>query len=181
MNKTVLLMTLAFIGTSVLLSSPARAEKLQLKLGADASVFWPTSSKTRDQLGNSWFSVGLGLSQIRVATERGSVSPELQFISQKKDNNKAVFGYLGMSYRKAIGPASSAMVPYAGASAGIGALKIEVPSENIDSGYSIRPAGSVFTGITYTEHAFAELRYTMATKVDGYDLSGLQARAGYRF
>lgn len=83
---------------------PAEPQKPKPKrrfyLGPNLGVYLPTDSKTQRRFGSTWFNFGLGVGAIAGIRPSGRISPDLHFLSQSNNGNRAFVGMLGIEYRR---------------------------------------------------------------------------------
>jgi hypothetical protein len=151
-------------------------------IGPQVGAFLPTSSKVRDHFGSSWLSIGPGLGAVKQPSYEGRFAFDFSFSSQKKNGNRAYILPLGVSYTKALlrDPERSAQ-PFVGAALNVVGTKLRSIPDGVDTGVKAGAGGSVFLGSTVGEKAFVEARYRTMTSVAGFNFSGLDLTAGYRF
>ena len=151
-------------------------------LGPQIGTFLPTSARVRDRFGSSWFSIGPGLGAIRQPAYKGRFSYDVSFSSQKSGGNRAYVVPVGASYTKALrSDATCSTQPYYGVTLNVVGTKIRSLPDAVDTGVRAAPGGSLFLGSTLGEQAFVEARYRAMSKVAGFNFSGLDLTAGYRF
>jgi len=162
-------------------TEPASApRKPRFRIGPEIGVYLPTSSKTRDQFGSTWLTLGLGLGSIGRITPKGQTSFDLQILYQSRNGNHAFLAPIGVGYRTAIRQ-SGANTVYVGATGDLYLADLRSGAYNVHSGLRTGVGGSVLTGINFGESGFAEARYLFVSRIKSFDLSGLNLTAGYRF
>lgn len=159
--------------------SQPRRPTPRFRIGPEVGLFLPTDSKTRDRFGDSWFSVGVGLGGIREYRTQGGISLDLNVITHKRGDNRALFIPIGLGYYKALAPGPTR--PYIGGSVNLYLADLRAPADGVRSGLRAGGGGSVFSGLTLSGNAAIEIRYYLASRIRGFDLSGLNLRAGFRF
>ena len=152
----------------------------RFRFGPAVGVFLPSSSKTRDRFGDTWFSIGLGLGSINPVSTKGNVALDLNLLYHGRDSNHAFFAPLGIGYRVALTPGTGT-IPYAGASVDANFADITSNPDNIHNSFNVGAGASEFVGVNFGDSAFLEARYYEFSRVSGFDLSGLSVDAGYRF
>jgi hypothetical protein len=153
----------------------SRARRFRLRVGPQVGVFLPTDSKTSDRFGDSWYSIGIGIGQIVPALPGGRLEFDMNILTKKR----ALVIPLGLGYRRAFSGGSTR--PYVGVSANLVLADLRSPQDNVRSGMRAGGGGSVFIGTTLSDDGFIEARYLAASRVRGFDLSGLNLTAGARF
>lgn len=159
-------------------SVPKSSHRFQI--GPEIGVFLPTSGKTRDQFGSSWLSVGLGFGTINRVTPQGQITFDLQLLYQTRDNGHAFVAPVGVSYRKAVSQSGGNTV-YVGVTGDLYLVDLRSLDCDVHSGLRTGFGGSVLTGVNLGESGYLEARYLAVSRVKGFDLSGLNLTAGYRF
>ena len=150
------------------------------RIGPEVGLFLPTSSKTSNRFGSSWLSLGIGLGQVDQVTEKGQTTFDLNILYQSKNGNSALVAPVGVAYRVALGK-SGINTPYAGVSADLVLADLKSKQDNVNHGLQTAAGGSAFIGIDFGTTGFLEARYLGITSMKGFDLSGLNLSAGYRF
>ena len=159
-------------------SSPKK--RARFRIGPEIGVYLPTSSKARSQFGNTWLTVGLGIGSIGRVTTSGQTSLDLQILYQSKNGNHAFLAPIGIGYRKALSQ-DSAATPYVGATADFYLADLRSGDYDVHSGLRTGFGGSALAGINFNDSGFLEARYLIVSRIKGFDLSGLDVTAGYRF
>ena len=165
-------------GDSPQSDAPKKSGRLQI--GPEVGVYLPTSSKTRSEFGGSWLTIGLGLGSIHQVHGKGQTAFDLQVLYQKKNGNHAFLAPLGISYRTAISQSAGNTV-YVGVTGDLYLADLRAQDYDVHSGLRTGFGGSVLTGVNFGDSAFLEARYLGVSKIKGFDLSGLNLTAGYRF
>ncbi len=160
-------------------AEPAK-KKYRLRIGPEIGVFLPTSSKARSEFGSSWVSIGLGIGSIGQVPKKGQTSLDLQILYQTRGDNHAFLAPIGIGYRTALSQSGS-VTTYAGVTGDIYLADLRSGAYNVHSGLRTGFGGSVLLGVNSGDSAFFEARYLGVSKIKGFDLSGLNLTAGYRF
>ena len=155
-------------------------KKYRLRIGPEIGVFLPTSSKARSEFGSSWVSIGLGIGSIGQVPKKGQTSLDLQILYQTRGDNHAFLAPIGVGYRTALSQSGS-VTTYAGVTGDIYLADLRSGTYNVHSGLRTGFGGSILLGINSGDSAFFEARYLGVSKIKGFDLSGLNLTAGYRF
>ena len=143
-------------------------------------VFFLTAGKARSQFGNSAVSLGLGLGSIAQASTQGRLALDLQVQYHTKNGNHLFVAPLGEAYRKALNE-GTANVAYVGATADLDIVDIRSGDFDVHSGVRTAFGASPLVGVSFGDSGFVEARYLYVSRVKGFDLSGLNLSAGYRF
>jgi hypothetical protein len=145
-------------------------------------LYLPTSSKTRDRFGKSWFSFGVAFGGVGEADPHGRFEPDISFVYRKSGDDKLFMVPLGVGYRKSLSrdPAAKSST-YVGASADAILAQVRSAIDGVDTGTKVVAGGSLFVGVNLRDNAYIEARYRVSSKVGGFDLSGAQLSAGFRF
>ena len=150
------------------------------QFGPEAGVYLPTASKTRSAFGSDWFNIGLGVGGIQRARYGGQVQFDFGLYGTAKSDRRILIAPIGLTYRRAL-TKSRSVGPYAGVSADADLTQLRSDSEGIRSRIRGTPGGSVFIGTTLQDRAYLQARYFGMGKIRGYDFSGLNLSAGFRF
>ncbi len=152
----------------------------RFQIGPEVGVYLPTSAKTRNEFGGSWFTIGLGLGSINQVRAQGQVAFDLQVLYQQKNGNHVFLAPVGVSYRTAVSQSGGNTV-YVGAAADLYLADLRAQDYDVHSGLRTGFGGSVLAGVNFGDSAFLEARYLAVSRIKGFDLSGLDLTAGYRF
>jgi hypothetical protein len=152
----------------------------RFRIGPEVGVYFLTSGKARSQFGNSAISLGLGLGSIAQASTRGRLALDLQVQYQTRDGNHLFLAPLGVAYRKALN-SGGPNVAYAGATVDLDFVDIRSADYNVHSGVRTAFGASPLIGVSFGDSGFLEARYLYVSRIKGFDLSGLNLSAGYRF
>lgn len=153
----------------------------RFRIGPTIGFFLPSDSKTRDRFGSSWFALGLGIGPVSGVTSKGTVGFDINLLYQQHDGNHALIVPIGVGYRVALTKDTTAKsIPYAGITADYYIVNFKSNPENINGTYGAG-GGSALLGINFGNTANVEARYQFASKTRGFDFSGLNLTAGYRF
>ncbi len=152
----------------------------RFRFGPAVGVFLPSSNKTRDRFGSTWYSIGIGLGAINPVSTKGNLAVDLNLFYHGRDSNHAFFIPLGVGYRIALAPGTGT-IPYAGVSVDANFADITSNPDNVHNSFTVGAGASEFVGVNFGDSAFLEARYYEFSRVSGFDLSGLSVDAGYRF
>lgn len=159
---------------------PEAPHRSRFRIGPEVGVFFLTSGKARSQFGNSAVSLGIGLGSIAQAPTHGRVALDLQIQYQSRNGNHLFLAPLGLAYRKALNSGGS-NVAYVGATVDLDFVDIRSGDYNVHSGVRTAFGASPLIGVSFGDSGFLEARYLYVSRVKGFDLSGLNLSAGYRF
>ena len=159
---------------------PEAKHRSRFRIGPEVGVFFLTSGKARSQFGNSSVSLGLGLGSIAQASTQGRLALDLQVQYQKRNGNHLFLAPLGVAYRKALN-SGGPNVAYVGVTADLDFVDIRSGDYNVHSGVRTAFGASPLIGVSFGDSGFLEARYLYVSRVKGFDLSGLNVSAGYRF
>ena len=159
---------------------PASKKRSRFRIGPEVGVYFLTSGKARSQFGSSSLSIGLGLGSISQASTRGRLALDLQVQYQTRNGNHMFLAPLGIAYRKALNQGGPNVV-YVGATADLDFVDIRSGDYNVHSGVRTAFGASPLIGVSFGDSGFLEARYLYVSRVKGFDLSGLNVSAGFRF
>jgi hypothetical protein len=151
----------------------------QFLIGPEASVFFPTSSKTGNAYGKSWTSIGLGIGSAYQASKHGILSPYLTILYNTHDGNRAFLLPLGISYNRSLTNSPNSAY-YGGDLFAIGADQRDV-SDNVHSGFNYGAGARVQIGYEFGRAAYVQASYMETTTIKSFDFSGSAIEAGIRF
>lgn len=160
--------------------APAPKKNNRFRIGPEVGVYFLTSGKARSQFGNSAISLGLGLGSIAQASTRGRLALDLQVQYQTRSGNHMFLAPLGIAYRKALNQGGP-NVAYVGATADLDFVDIRSADYNVHSGVRTAFGASPLIGVSFGDSGFLEARYLYVSRIKGFDLSGLNLSAGFRF
>jgi len=169
----------------------------RFRIGPEIGVFLPTSNETKNTFGDSWTTFGIGLGSITTPPGGpGQIVLDLDVYYKKRGQNRVTMIPISLEYRKSLGRAPAigedgqpvdprqpgrGLTPYVGVAGSLVLADLRVPSQNIGSGFRATVGGSALLGTTISDDAYLEARYLAVGRVRGYDLSGLNLTAGFRF
>jgi hypothetical protein len=152
---------------------------LDIMVGPEASVFFPTSGKTSNTYGNSWASIGVGLGSAYQANSKGNLSPFFTILYNTHDNNRAFLLPFGIAYNKALSPSASS------AYYGVDLLAVAADQRsvinNVHSGFSFAPGARAAFGYEFGKTAYVQAAYMLTSSIKGFNFSGTSLEAGIRF
>lgn len=159
---------------------PDAKPRSRFRIGPEVGVYFLTSGKARNEFGNSAVSLGLGLGSIAQASTQGRLALDLQVQYQTRNGNHLFLAPLGIAYRKALN-SGTANVTYVGVTADLDFVDIRAGDYGVHSGVRTAFGASPLVGVSFGDSGFLEARYLYVSRVKGFDLSGLNLSAGYRF
>ena len=159
---------------------PETKRSNRFRIGPEVGVFLLTSGKARSQFGNSAVSLGLGLGSIAQASTQGRLALDLQIQYQTRNGNHLFLAPIGVGYRKALNEGTSS-VAYVGVTGDLDLVDIRSGDYDVHSGIRTAFGASPLIGVSFGDSGFLEARYLYVSRVKGFDLSGLNLSAGYRF
>ena len=159
---------------------PEAKRRSRFRIGPEVGVFFLTSGKARSEFGNSAVSLGIGLGSIAQASTQGRLALDLQVQYQTRNGNHLFLAPLGVAYRKALN-SGGPNVAYVGVTADLDFVDIRSGTYNVHSGVRTAFGASPILGVSFGDSGFLEARYLYVSRVKGFDLSGLNLSAGYRF
>lgn len=172
--------TTAPVSTAPETPAPTPKKSNRFRIGPEVGVYFLTSGKARSQFGNSALSLGLGLGSITQESTRGRLALDVQVQYQTRNGNHMFLAPLGVAYRKALNEGSSSTA-YVGVTADLDFVDIRSGDYNVHSGVRTAFGASPLIGVSFGDSGFLEARYLYVSHVKGFDLSGLNLSAGYRF
>jgi len=182
MKKQFLLLALAALSCALFCSS-ARADEaggFLSKIGPEAEIYVPFSSKTKDRFGSSFKGLGIGFGSIRPQAG-GRFSPDISIMREEQSGDRALLALAGLQYRKTFAATvddDERYVPYFGAGANLVYGRLRVNDQR-DSDFGA--GASVFVGTSIGRRAFVEARVRGLSEVADYNFSGVSLSAGLRF
>lgn len=160
------------------------AQYEKLGLGPSAGIFMPSSSTLRDALGDSWVSIGIGVTN--GAQIKRKAGMDWNFISQNSRGNRALivtpsFGIMiPFQDQQVVGSVGAQF--YGAARAGVSYIDYGItrPGTTVrDSARRFTLDGNVELGAALGQMWRAYVRYDLMQKVDDFDFSGLSLGVSY--
>jgi hypothetical protein len=148
--------------------------------GPDLGLYLPTKNLVKDRFGDNWFSLGIGFGQYETAPMAGRIGFNLSFFTNKHNSNTAFLIPIGVQYRKGLTQGKSA-TPYVGAEGDLVISDIHSATDNVKWGVRTSAGASAFAGVDFGTSARLEVQYRGFTDIAGYDFSGTNLVAGFRF
>ena len=163
-------------------NQPAKPRQ-RFTLGPEVGFYLPSSGRTREAFGSTWFNYGISFRPIELIPQKGRLSFDLNIVSTSGSGRRALLIPASIIYKRALtnGEPGKGFRLYTGASAGLLIADLRSDNHNVHSGFRGGAAGSLLLGTTITTKAFVEVRYNLFSKIKGYDLSGFGISTGYRF
>jgi hypothetical protein len=161
-------------------SSPAN----KISYGIRVGTYMPTDSKTKNEFGDNWLSLGFFMTKLGEDYDKGRLGLDLRFISRSDNNNSIFMMPVGIDYRKSFNKDETghehAIRPYVGVTADVLPVWMQDPNLGISYGSTVTEAGSVFVGAK-TGRIYLEARYQASGKVHDLGMSGLELTGGISF
>lgn len=152
----------------------------RFRIGPELSLFLPSSGKTRDTFGGSWFGIGAGFGSIRRTNPRGELGAEIYLLNHSHEDADAWLVPVGLAYRHPLGSGRHGG-PYAGGAVDLLITDLHSPNDNLNWKLRLGAGAGPIIGTPFGNSGYLEARYLLTTKVAGFDLSGLSLTAGARF
>ena len=155
----------------------------RLIIGPEFGAYLPTSARTRDAFGGVWTNIGVRVGNVRQANPRGVLAFEFQVLRNSRGGSRATLIPLTATYRRGLfSPGSDAAVrPYVGIGTGLYLADLRSDKYDVTSGFRGAAGVSLLAGMTMRGKARVEARYLGVSRVKGFDLSGFNLAAGFRF
>lgn len=180
-----------WILSSCLLPLPAFAQedKKPFLLSPTAGWYLPTSSKTRNAFGDSWFGFGvalnlgaLGFENTGFEVAKVRLYPYLGYINGSKGDNAAHIVPLGLEARWNLAHEEESVIkPYVGLGAAVYGVKFHNRGAGVESNWRGAYGGRMLVGTDITKWFNLEASYNLISKVKDYDFSGFSINAKITF
>lgn len=159
---------------------PALAQD-SVAIGGSVGVYVPTDSATRDALGSSWFSWGIGPVQISSANGR-RVSSDLGFLIRKNGGNKLFMLRPTMGFSQSFGdPTKTSAVPYVALRTGPAYADYSITRFGVySSDKKIGWNGNVELGVVFNQVFAISARYDVMSKFNDYNFNGWTLSARFQ-
>ena len=165
--------------------SPApktEAPRKRIRFGPQLGVYLPTNGKTQDRFGKNWTNIGIGIGSISDIHRSGRLALDIDFISNSRNSEEKIFlAPIGLAYSVGLGKQDGSAAAYAGVSANLVVASLRSDQDRLPTRTSATGGASVFLGTRFSESGYAEVRYNGIAKIRGFDLSGINLTAGFRF
>ncbi len=163
-------------------ASEDEPKKKRFVFGPEVGVYFPSSSKTQRAFGSSWFTYGIGFGAIQETRSGGRVQVDFSYLSHSKGGSRIDIAPIGVSYRYGLGHgARTETGPYIGVSGDLFLTQIREDDAHIVSRIRGTGGGTAFIGTTFGQRANVQARYYELGSIRGYNFSGMNLSAGYRF
>jgi hypothetical protein len=179
------MLPVALVGAAAL--SPAQSG--QAWAGPELGVFFPTSGKLREALGNSWISFGAGTLRTSQTSERRRLALDWETVSQSKSGSKVFMGAVSYGYVIPLGDAGetfgiqrgqSNFQPYAALRAGASYIDFAVNTNGgRESGKRLGLNANAELGVLVGDRLRVAARYDIFPSHNGLNFSGLTLSARY--
>ena len=159
-------------------------KKVRLIVGPEFGVFLPTSGKAGDAFGTAWTNLGVGVGRVRGANPRGAFAFEFQVLRNRRGGSRALLLPLTVTYRRGLlppGRGAAGARPYVGLGTGLYLADLRSEKYGVTSGFRGTIGVTALAGATVGDRAVVEARYLAVGRVKGFDLSGVNLTAGFRF
>ncbi|MDR3231933.1 MAG: hypothetical protein LBT65_10880 [Synergistaceae bacterium] len=152
-------------------------------LSPAVSGYFPTSSKTRDAFGSSWWSIGVTLNMETLvdgfAAGGFSFSPWFGLYHADKNDNDAWVVPVGLQVRWGLS-GSGSVRPYAGVGVAGYGIRFEDRDAGVDTGWRGAWGGRFLLGMDVTRWFNVEAAYNFISEVKDYDLSGFSLQGKFK-
>ncbi len=154
----------------------------RLRFGPEVGVYLPTNGKAQDRFGKTWTNIGIGIGGISDIHRSRRIALDISFISNSRNSEEKIFlAPIGLAYSVGLGKQDRPTAAYAGVSADLVVASLRSDQDRLPTRTSVTGGASVFLGTRFSESGYAEVRYNGIAKIRGFDLSGINLSAGFRF
>ncbi|MCW5938369.1 MAG: hypothetical protein KF884_07540 [Fimbriimonadaceae bacterium] len=158
----------------------AQSNQTEQFLGPEVGVFFPTSSKLKDRLGDSWFSFGFGRS---TAVPGGKTRTAVDWtgFSKSSGGNKVFMGAVTFGAVLPLGETTSEVVPYVAGRAGLSYIDyaINVTPAQREGGKRLGYNANAEIGVNIGKRVNLAVRYDVFPQYDGFRFDGLSITLKY--
>ena len=163
-------------------ATKTEAPRKRIRFGPQVGVYLPTNGRTQDRFGKTWTNIGIGIGSISDIHRSGRLALDINFISNSRNSKEKIFlAPIGLAYSVGLGNQTAAAAAYAGVSADLVVASLRSDQDKLPTRTSATGGASVFLGTRFSESGYAEVRYNGIGKIRGFDLSGINLSAGFRF
>ena len=168
-------------GPVAAVTQPGKPRKPRLTLKPTASIFCPTSGKTRDTFGSTWTMVGVTIDYRDDDRSKSRFQFQIDGIRRTSYSDLAVIFPIGFKYTERLN-ASRSFSPYFGGSVGWCIADVRSVADGIDTGLrSVGVGGSGFVGVNVGMNVKLEAAYHVFPDIKGFNLSGFSIGAQLQF
>jgi hypothetical protein len=174
------------------MAQPANAQQGRPLIGANIGAYFPTNGKTREVFGNQFLNYGFALGRVQRPGVRGRTAIDFAVITNgnlfRDSDRRAIIIPVGLTYLAPLRELSSSdysqrysFLPYYGVSGNVFGTFIRSDVDGVQNGLRMSYGGSAFIGAALGNNFFTQVRYYLMTEVRGFELSGWNISAGFRF
>lgn len=144
------------------------------------ALYLPSSTTVRNQFGNEWVSLGIGIGRYYSTPARGTFNVDLTVLSSVDGSNSTLLVPVGVRYRKALNR-NRRVRPYFAAAADVVPSAIQDIPNNVQYGLRTGYGCGLFTGMDLGRTCRIEAGYRWFTSIASYNFSGASCSLGLRF
>lgn len=157
------------------------ASQKRLRFGPQIGFYLPSSKRAQDRFGKTWSNIGFGIGNISDIHRDRRLALDISFISNSRGDAKIFLAPIGLAYSIGLGDQTRSTAAYTGISANLVVASLRSDRDRLPTRTSATGGASAFLGTRFGESAYIEARYNALGKIRGFDLSGFNLTAGYRF
>lgn len=159
----------------------AFAQTDQIAIGGNVGVFVPTNKATRDALGNSWISWGIGPVPI-VSRDGRRISSDLGFVAHSNNGNRLFMIKPTIGVSQTFGDATKAgAVPFIAVRTGPAYANYSITTNGVKvSGSKIGWNGNAEVGIIFNQNFILSARYDVMSQFSGFNFNGWTLSARFQ-
>jgi hypothetical protein len=154
---------------------PPKEKKKRLLIGPEYGSWRPTDARVRKLFGSTWQNIGIGFGEVSAPRDKGELQPGLRIVRASGGENRITLVPVGVTWRKGFGTGGS----YLGLSGNALFGRLEGPT--LSGKWKTGAGGALFLGQSFGKKAYFEAGYSAYGKLEGYDVSGWNLSAGFRF
>jgi hypothetical protein len=148
--------------------------------GPEVGAFFPTSSRLKDRLGDSWISFGVGRTQA-VPGGRTRTAVDWTGFSKTSGGNKVFMGAVTFGAVLPLGEPTAEAVPYVAGRVGLSYIDYAIwvlPFDRL-SGKRLGYNANAEVGVNFGRRVNLALRYDVFPQYDGFRFDGLSVSLRY--
>lgn len=144
------------------------------------NIYSPSNQRVRSHFGSSWKSISLDPGLKDEDDLWRGLNARLEYIEGTSGGNRALMIPVGLSYR---GPISKlwGISTFAGVGASVYIVDLKSKMDGVNTGLRTMLGGEVFLDANLGRHFTLETSYHVMSRVNGFDLSGLNTSVCVRF
>ncbi|MDX1935406.1 MAG: hypothetical protein SFU56_22630 [Capsulimonadales bacterium] len=169
----------AVAGNEPVSAGQANRRRFSLRIGPDYTIYRPASARTGQRFSGTWRQFGWGWGTF-VTPKAGLHSQfNTEFLIGKSGDNRVYL--LPVQFGAIQGWKVGSATLYAGLTGGPCGVNLRADPEGVKAGWRVAPSAALTAGANLSRRAYFEMQYYRINPVRGFDFSGTNLSAGFRF